>query len=39
LVFHNNLSDINSKEVIYTEINYPANASGEDSIFIPLQTN
>ena len=39
LVFHNNLSDINSKEVIYTELNYPANASGEDSIFIPLQTN
>jgi hypothetical protein len=39
LVFHNNLSDINSKEVIYAEINYPANASGEDSIFIPLQTN
>ena len=39
LVFHNNLSDINSKEVIYTEINYPTNASGEDSIFIPLQTN
>jgi len=39
LVFHNNLSDINSKETIYTEINYPANATGEDSIFIPLQTN
>ena len=39
LVFHNNLSDINSKETIYTEINYPANASGEDSIFIPLETN
>ena len=39
LVFHNNLSNINSKETIYTEIKYPANASGEDSIFIPLQTN
>ena len=39
LVFHNNLADINSKETIYTEISYPANASGEDSIFIPLQTN
>jgi basic membrane lipoprotein Med (substrate-binding protein (PBP1-ABC) superfamily) len=39
LVFHNNLTDISSKETIYTEINYPANASGEDSIFIPLQTN
>ena len=39
LVFHNNLADINSKETIYTEITYPANDSGEDSIFIPLETN
>jgi hypothetical protein len=39
LVFHNNLPDLNSKETIYTEISYPANTSGEDSIFIPLQTN
>ena len=39
LIFHNNLSDKNSKETIYTEITYPANDSGEDSIFIPLETN
>jgi hypothetical protein len=39
LIFHNSLSDINSKETIYTEINYPANSAGADSIFIPLQTN
>lgn len=39
LVFHNNLADINSKETIYTEITFPANNSGEDSIFIPLETN
>ena len=39
LVFRNNLADINSKETIYTEITYPANASGDDSIFIPLETN
>ena len=39
LIFHNNLPDINSKEIIYTEINFPANASGEDSILVPLETN
>jgi hypothetical protein len=39
LVFHNNMPEINSKETIYTEIQYPANASGDDSIFIPLETN
>jgi len=39
LVFHNNLADKNSKETIYTEITYPATDSGEDSIFIPLETN
>jgi hypothetical protein len=38
-IFHNNLADKNSKEVIYTEITYPGNDSGEDSIFIPLETN
>jgi len=39
LVFHNNLTDKNSKETIFTEIRYPATDSGEDSIFIPLETN
>jgi hypothetical protein len=39
LIFHNNLADKNSKETIYTEITYPATDSGEDSIFIPLETN
>jgi hypothetical protein len=39
LVFHNNLSDINSKETIFTEIMYPGKDSGDDSIFIPLETN
>ncbi len=39
LIFHNNLADINSNETIYTEISYPANTSGEDSIFIPIETN
>ena len=39
LVFHNNLADKNSKETILTEITYPAKDSGEDSIFIPLETN
>jgi hypothetical protein len=38
-VFHNNLTDKNSKETIYTEITYPAKDAGEDSIFIPLETN
>jgi hypothetical protein len=38
-IFHNNLPDKNSKETIYTEIKYPANAAGDDSIFIPLETN
>jgi hypothetical protein len=39
LIFHNNLADKNSKETIFTEIVYPAKDSGEDSIFIPLETN
>jgi hypothetical protein len=39
LIFHNNLADKNSKETIFTEIFYPAKDSGEDSIFIPLETN
>jgi hypothetical protein len=39
LVFRNNLADINSQETIFTEITYPANSSGDDSIFIPLETN
>jgi len=39
LIFHNNLADKNSKETIYTEITYPAKDPGEDSIFIPLETN
>jgi hypothetical protein len=39
LIFHNNLPDINSNETIYTEIICPANPSGEDSIFVPLETN
>jgi len=39
LVFHNNLADINSKESIFTEITYPNNNQGEDSIFIPIETN
>ena len=39
LIVHNNLADINSNETIYTEISYPANTSGEDSIFIPIETN
>ncbi len=39
LIFHDNLADINSKETIFTEITYPNNNSGEDSIFIPLETN
>ena len=36
LIFHNNLTDKKSKETIFTEIIYPLNDSGEDSIFIPL---
>lgn len=39
LIFHNNLQDVNSKEIIYTEISFPASASGEDSILVPLETN
>jgi hypothetical protein len=39
LIFHNNLPDINANETIYTEISCPANPSGEDSIFVPLETN
>ena len=39
LVFHSNLADKNSKETILTEIKYTINNSGEDSIFIPLETN
>lgn len=39
LIYHNNQADINSNETIYTEITYPANVSGDDSIFIPLETN
>lgn len=38
LIFHNNLPDINANETIYTEITCPANPSGEDSIFVPLET-
>ncbi len=39
LVFHSNLADKNSKETIFTEITYPAKDTGDDSIFIPLETN
>ena len=39
LIFHNNLTDKNSKETIFVEITYPAQDSGGDSIFIPLETN
>jgi hypothetical protein len=39
LIFHNNLADKNSKETIFTEIIYPAKDSGEDTIFIPLETD
>ena len=39
LVFHNNLADKNSKETIFTEITYPGKDTGDDSIFIPLETN
>ena len=39
LVFHSNLIDKNTKETILTEITYPAPDNGEDSIFIPLETN
>jgi hypothetical protein len=39
LIFYNNLPDKKSKETIFTEIIYPAGESGEDSIFIPLETN
>jgi len=39
LIFHNNSPDINSKEIIYTEISFPANSSGEDSILVPIETN
>ena len=39
LIFHSNLADKNSKETVLTEITYPATDSGEDSIFIPLETN
>jgi hypothetical protein len=39
LIFHNNMTDKASKETIFTEIIYPANSSGEDSIFIPLETD
>jgi hypothetical protein len=36
LIFYNSLTDDNLKETIFTEIIYPANASDEDSIFVPL---
>jgi hypothetical protein len=39
LIFHNKLTGKDSRETIFTEIIYPANASEEDSIFIPLETN
>lgn len=39
LVFRNNLLDKDSKETIFTEIIYPAKDTGEDTIFIPLETN
>ena len=39
LIFKNNLVDKTSKQTIFTEIIYPAKISGEDSIFIPLETN
>ena len=39
LIFHNNLPDLNATETIYTEITCPANLSGEDTIFVPLETN
>jgi hypothetical protein len=39
LIFHSNQADKNSKETVLTEITYPATDSGEDSIFIPLETN
>ncbi len=39
LIFHNNLAQINANETIYAELMFPVNASGEDSIFVPLGTN
>lgn len=39
LVFRNKMSDINSKETIFAEIAYPAKTNGDDSIFIPMETN
>jgi hypothetical protein len=39
LIYRNTMPDKNSKETIYTEIKYPANGAGDDSIFIPLETN
>ena len=39
LVFHSNLVDKNAKETIYAEITFPGNDTGEDSIFIPIETN
>ncbi|MBN1643448.1 MAG: hypothetical protein JW856_01310 [Dehalococcoidales bacterium] len=39
LIFENKLTDVKSKETIFTEIIYPVKESSEDIIFVPLDTD